>query len=426
MNIFTSRKSKMKKLIHNMPHQAIALFACFMVILGLFWARAIFATGIIVLLGNALVNKDVLVHVRALSKHKVFLSILALFVVYAVSGLWSKDLGIYAKSMQLHLPLLAIPIGIFSFKYLDAKQLQYIFYTYILFCFGGVVWSCVKYFGNKAKFDNDYVFSHVIPTPFGQDHIRFSIAIVMAIWFCYFCIQHTSFTVIKYATSILLLAFVAYLHILSVKTGLLAFYILCLYAIVHQIIVRRQFIMGILGLALLVLLPIIAYKTSATFYNKMHYFQYSLVEMKNTKTDLAISDKGRLFSYNIAKNVIAEHPILGVGAGGVDYYLQQQFIQLLPNTIPIKTFLPHNQLLMMLLVAGVFGGVVYLFFLWIPFAMHYRHSALFVGYWLILFIPQMVEPMLETQYGITIHLFFYAIIVRYLDFENNNKKSLTL
>jgi O-antigen ligase len=406
-----------------MPHQAIALFACFMVILGLFWARAIFATGIIVLLGNALVNKDVLQHAKALVKHKVFLSMIALFAVYVLSGLWSNDLPVYFKSIQLHLPFLAIPIGMLSFVYLDAKQMLYIFYTYIVFCLGGVVWSCAKYFSNKAQFDHDYIFSHVIPTPFEKDHIRFSIAVVIAIWFCYFCIQHTSSALLKYATMVVAAAFIIYLHILSVKTGLLAFYILCMYYIVQQIIVQKQFKYGLIGLGLLIVIPIIAYNTSETFYNKMHYIQYSLVEMKNDKTDLAVSDKGRLISYKMAGNIIAAHPIVGVGAGDVDNFLQVQFSQLLPNQLPVRVFLPHNQLLMIMLIAGVFGAFFYLVFLFLPLGLHYRHSMLFVGYWLILFIPQMVEPMHETQYGITIHLFFYAIIVRYLDFETAKTNS---
>ena len=72
-----------------MPHQIIAIFACMMVILGLFWARAIFATGIIILLCNALINKNVLQIWQQLFKHKVLLS-----VFFYLSCMYLADFGV--------------------------------------------------------------------------------------------------------------------------------------------------------------------------------------------------------------------------------------------------------------------------------------------------------------------------------------------
>ena len=115
-----------------MPHQIIAIFACMMVILGLFWARAIFATGIIILLGNALINKNVLQIWQQLFKHKVLLSIFFIFIVYVFSGFWSSNTAYFLSKLQLHLPFLAIPLGVLSFPNLDTKHLKWIFYAFII------------------------------------------------------------------------------------------------------------------------------------------------------------------------------------------------------------------------------------------------------------------------------------------------------
>jgi hypothetical protein len=122
----------MKKVIDNMPHQIIAIFACMMVILGLFWARAIFATGIIILLGNALINKNILQIWQQLFKHKVLLSIFFLFIVYVFSGFWSSNTAYFLSKLQLHLPFLAIPLGVLSFPNLDTKHVKWIFYASLI------------------------------------------------------------------------------------------------------------------------------------------------------------------------------------------------------------------------------------------------------------------------------------------------------
>jgi O-antigen ligase len=401
-----------------MPHQIIAYLACFMVILGLFWARAIFATGIIILLGNALVNKDVVTNFKNLANHKTFCSIVFLFMIYAISGLWSKDVNTWGNSIQLHLPLLAIPIGIFSFKHLSKHQLMAIFYLYIAFCIGGCVWSYVQYLSNKDAFDAGYGISHVIPTPFKGDHIRFSIAVVLAIWFSYFCIQKINIVWLKILTWMAILIFVFYLHILSVKTGLVCFYILFVTLLIHQIKIKKNYKTAVLGLVVLICLPIVAFYTSNTFNRKMYYIKYSIVEMLDNKNDLGVSDEGRLISYTLALNIWKNNKLLGIGAGDIPQQLQKQFVITFPNTNPVRTLLPHNQLLMIMLVAGLFGAVVYLYFLLIPLFSYYKKSLLFIGFWLIVLIPQLVEPLHETQYGIAIHLFFYALIIRYLDFQH--------
>jgi O-antigen ligase len=405
-----------------MPHQFIAIFACFMVILGLFWARAIFATGIIVLLCNTLVNKNILQHVQSLKTHKVFISIFAIFIVYLISGLWSTDLHYFAHKIQLHLPFLAIPIGMLSFDYLGKRELKWIFYAFIIGCLGGAIWSSIQYFANKEMYDAGYGISQVIPTPFKKDHIRFSIAVVMGIWFAYFCYLNETNKFIKYCTIISGILLIIYLHILSVKTGLLSFYILVFFFILFTIFNEKKWKLGLLLFVVFITIPFIAFNTSSTFKHKFYYVKYSIGQINNTTKDANISDEGRLISYELANHIIAKNWGIGVGAGDVFNEMKKEYDANFNNQKNITVLLPHNQIMVMVLVAGLLGGIVYLLFLFLPLLLHYRASLLLLGFWMILLVPQMVEPLHETQYGITIHIFFYALIVRYLDFQK--KKAL--
>jgi O-antigen ligase len=414
----------MKKVLDNMPHQFIALFACFMVILGLFWARAIFATGIILLLGNAIVNGQVKQIFTTFFSHKVFISISLIFIVYLVSGLWSTNMHYFAHKVQLHLPFLAIPIGILSFTTLSTRHLIWIFYAFIIGCLGGAIWSSVQYFSHKEMYDIGYGLSKVIPTPFKKDHIRFSIAVVMAIWFAYFCILHEKNNCIRIVTKFTIGLFIIYLHILSVKTGLLAFYLLLFFVVMHFIFIQKKYAYGFVILAIAIAMPVVAFYTSTSFKNKMYYMQYSISAMFNHTQETNISDEGRLISYRFGTNIIKNNAWIGVGAGDVMDAMTKQYALAFADNKEIEVLLPHNQCMMMMLVAGIFGGIIYIIFLCLPLLIYYRQSLLFTGFWVVLLVPQLVEPLHETQYGITIHIFFYALIVRYLDLQQKQKNIL--
>jgi len=404
-----------------MPHQIIAIFACMMVILGLFWARAIFATGIIILLCNALINKNVLQIWQQLFKHKVLLSVFFLFIVYVFSGFWSSNTAYFLSKLQLHLPFLAIPLGVLSFPNLDTKHLKWIFYAFIIGCFGGAVWSSNIYFTNKEMYDFGYGFSHVIPTPFKGDHIRFSIAIVMAIWFGYFCIIHENNKFIKFSITIITVLLIIYLHILSVKTSLLAFYFLLIAFLLFTLIVEKKWKWSLLLLGMVIFIPTVAFVVSNTFRNKIYYTIYSLKQICNANAEANISDEGRIISYQLALPIIKKNIIFGIGAGDVYDEMSKQYKDKFGKNSNVNVLQPHNQIMVMLLVAGIIGAIFYLFFLFIPWLYSYKKSLLFIGFWVILFVPQMVEPFHETQYGITIHIFFYALIIRYLDFQYQKK-----
>ncbi len=400
-----------------MPHQSIGIFACLLAIGGMYWARGVMALGVIVLLGNALVSNNVVSIFIQLKKHAVLLSIIGLFLVYAISGFWSSNHGYFFHKIQLHLPFLALPIGIFSMGKIKQQQMFYLL-SFFIACTVIASWvSAVQYFSAKEMYDAGYGFSHVIPTPFKKDHIRFSIAVVLAIFFAVWCLQIASHQLAKWCLIIAAIWLIIYLHILSVKTGLLSFYISTFVAVIGFSFQQKNKKVLFTGLLSLLLLPLLAYQFSTTFKNKIGYLRYSIEQIKNTTTQANISDEGRIVSYQVFKNVYAKNILIGVGAGDVFDAMQVQYqSQFRGAAKNITVLLPHNQLMVFLLVAGLIGGLAYGVFLLLPFFYkRYRTSLLFVVFWTILLIPQMVEPLFETQYGIALHLFFYVLIIRFID-----------
>jgi O-antigen ligase len=404
----------LKKIVPHITHANIAFVACLGVIIGLYTGKAIMSISVTLLMVNAIINKSVIQNIKNTFSQKIFVAILILFMLYVLSGFNSTNMHMYGHKIQLHLPFLALPFGFACMPFFDKQKFHLLFLTFIILTALGCIYSLAQYMHNKAAIDAAYSFSKVMPTPFKSDHIRFSVAVVMAILCCIIlmptCVKKWQHIALGFA----ILFFTTYLHILAVKTGLLCFYILVAVFIYYFIVVKKYFRMGLLLLAAIILIPILAYYTSNTFRNKIYYMQYSFVQMKNAHTEINVSDEGRMVSYELGLDILKNNFLFGVGAGDVQDEMTKA-LALKKGKLNTQSpmLLPHNQLLMMGLVAGVLGFVAYLFFLLIPLFTPAAKHFNFVAAWLIFLVPQMVEPLHETQYGITVHVFILLLLYVY-------------
>jgi O-antigen ligase len=404
----------LKKIVPHITHANIAFIACLGVLVGLYTGKAVMSISVTLLMVNAIINKNVINNVRHTFAQPVLYAILILFMLYVLSGFNSTNMQMYGHKVQLHLPFLALPFGFACMPFFNQQKFHFLFATFIVLTFLGCIYSLSLYAANKDVIDNAYSFSKVLPTPFKNDHIRFGVAVVMAILCSIILIPQRIKKYQRYLLYMSIIFFTTYLHVLAVKTGLLCFYILVAAFIFYFILVKKYFKMGLSLLCVIVLLPIIAFYTSTTFRNKLYYMQYSYVQMQNAQTEVNVSDEGRMVSYELGLTILKNNFWLGVGAGDVQDQMTKALM--LRNGTTAKgnaMLLPHNQILMMGLVAGIIGVLAYLFFLIIPLfstaATHFN----FVVAWLVFLIPQMVEPLHETQYGITVHVFILLLLYVY-------------
>jgi O-antigen ligase len=416
-NIFTASKNKLKKFILHNPLQSIAMIACLTVITGLFIGRAMISIGMIVLFASVFFQKDILQKLIGVVKHPVFAPTILLYIVYAISGIWSSNTASFWGVMQLHLPFLILPFAVLSFQKFSGKDLQLLFFAFIVCSSIAAVWSTVQYLQNKDFFDEAYLHAKVIPTPFSGDHVRFSLAIAMAFFMCIWNIWKSNSKLHKYIHTFLAIWLMAYIHILSVKTGLVVFYFGCGLIAMNSIVQFKKIKLGIAAIVCIALLPIIAFKYSKSFRQKLAYFNASVDKMKNTERDANYSDEGRVISYELALRSIKKNKILGVGAGDMYTAMQDEYaLEFAADKMP-KILLPHNQFLVVQLGTGIIGTIAYLLFLLYPFLFYYRKKLLLLMLAAVVLVPQLVEPFHEIQYGITLHIFWLCICVRYLDLQ---------
>jgi O-antigen ligase len=406
----------MKKILPYISHTSITYLACCGVILGLFLGKAIISISVTLFMVNAAINKDIYLNWKDFYTKKVYFLFGVLFIIITISGLWSNNLSYFSHKIGMHLPYLTIAFGIQCMRISEKKYFHYLFLLFIICTSIACVHSLYLYLQNKSAIDASYSQSKLIPTAFHNDHIRFSVAVVLSIIFSIYILMISK---IKWHRIVLLLTcifLIIYLHILAVKTGILAFYIIALLAIIDAAVRKKQIMSAIVCLLILLTMPLLAYHCSNTFKAKYNYFMYTLNRMNtNQSYEMNFSDEGRIMSYKTALDIWKQNMLFGVGAGDITDAMSFQYDKRYGLNKITKKILPHNQFLVMALMIGALGFIIFAFTLLLPLFLHYRKYLLLKAIWLLFFISIMVEPMHETQIGLTIHVFFILLLYKYID-----------
>lgn len=309
------------------------------------------------------------------------------------------------------IPFLVLPFSFFSMNRWEMKWYDMLILLFIVLNLSGIGWSLQNYFQHKENFDAGYGFSKVIPTPFKNDHIRFSLAVVMSICFCAdLFLKHTNLF-IRILLAFVILIDIAYLHILSAKTGIVAFYLVALIAVIQVTFSTKFRKLGVASLFVLAILPFVMYLVFPSFKNKIGYIRYSISRMGNKQKEANISDEGRMISYQYAFEIMREHPVIGVGLGDVYGQMKERYDRDFEDKETV-TLLPHNQFLMAGVAVGILG-IVYLLVMQVSiYRLVRKNDFLYLSFCIIMFFAMMIEPLYETQYGTCIFLFFLLLLMK--------------
>lgn len=352
-------KNRLYSFLQILPHDIIAFVGCAVVIIGMYLSRAMMSIGMMILISSAILNVKLFSNIRTFVRKPHLVLITLYFVLFSVSYFWSEDIGYFKERMQIMIPFLVLPFSFFAMNRWEMRWYDALILLFILLNLSGIGWSLFQYFQHKENFDAGYGFSKVIPTPFKNDHIRFSLAVVMSICFCVDLFTKYTKTFIRALIIAVILIDVIYIHILSAKTGIVAFYLVALIFIIQVIFSTKFRKLGVASLFVLAILPFVMYFVFPSFKNKIGYIRYSISQINNSEKETNISDEGRLISYQYALEIIRLHPVTGVGLGDVYNEMKQRYARDFPGKdyVPL---LPHNQFLMAGVAIGILGMLIYL------------------------------------------------------------------
>ncbi len=332
-----------------------------------------------------------------------------LFWIPLCTGLWSGDTQNWLASIRIKLPLLLLPVAFASPFSFSAAQWQRL--AIIFICCAGLAcaWSLYYYFTDMQAVNEGYLRSRSLRTALANDHVRFSWMVAVAVWLAawQFSIHRTINRPVAILFAALIVLLVAYLHILSARTGLISFYLSLLVSSFWFLFKKTRWKLAVLFLCLAIALPVASVLTVPTLQNRIRYMKYESAWFTKTAYFPGANDAVRLISLKAGWSLMLQHPVMGIGFGDIKKESRSWYEKKYPEMIESDKILPSGEWMMYGAGAGLPGFLIFSFCMIIPFFKKTNNRLL----WQILHTTAafsfLADIGLEVQYGV----FLYAFIV---------------
>jgi hypothetical protein len=369
-----------------------AIFAAVILMLAaLMISRAFLSLTMMGFLVLTLLHPNIISQLKEFARSPLLVSMVFLFLIPAISGLWSSDPREWSRVVQVKLPLLLLPISFAGNWRFTQRQWLVIGYCFLFFVATACCWSLWEYALNKESIQESYLRAKTIPVPLDGDHVRFSWLICIAIMQAMLLFIGSGSKAQKFILGITMAFFVIYLHILSARTGLVLLYIFLLCFGFYRLMKQRK--QGLALIAALILISIAGWFVFPTLQNRIKYIAYDFSFVKSNSNQAGYSDANRILSLKAAWDVLQKYP-WGVGAGDIRHEINKWYASNTPGIREEDKLYPSSEWL----VYGNTGG-------W-PGVMA---IACF-----------MIETSLETQFGIFIYSFFVLMWWKWFEAELNH------
>lgn len=382
----------------------IAFIALLGILVGFFLSRAMLSIAMILLGVNALIG----VHPKYWVKQKWWWLGLIWVLFYFLSGFWSTDLDYWHTRCETKLPILLLPLAFAFTPAFSIRPKTVFWYVLNLLLMIAIGYSTFCFFSNAAFYIKGYNYSHVVPTLPKNDYIIFSITLAASLVWNIYIHPHLVRLWQKRINVALVVLIIIVLHLLAVRTGLMCFYLFLVGWSGYLLWRKKTRNYGLLVVIIGLLMLTTAWKFVPTLHNRIEHTLFSWVMFQEKNMSGDYSDIGRYMSYDIAVRLIKKHPFLGVGAGEMLDSMKGGYTQWYPQIPDAQRLIPHNQFLSVALACGI--PAMLFFIAWVIFplieVLQNREGFFFVILWLMMLIPLMVEPLLETQFGVFVFLFF--------------------
>ncbi|MES2622414.1 MAG: O-antigen ligase family protein [Bacteroidota bacterium] len=299
-------------------------------------------------------------------------------------------------------------------KKIEERKFIALFYGFIFTFFASTSVVLANYFLNYEFINESFLRGNGIPMPYS--HIRYTLMLTFALFAAVY-LWSTKIYLINAAEKWLQLFFIVFsflsLHVLAVRSALLALYISLLLVVIQYAVVRKKFLQSVGILAGLSIVLFIAIEYVPSLHNKLGFMNYDRIMYEKGQVK-NLTDGIRIASIKGALEIAKENFWLGIGAGDLRNEMNNFYNQHYPEIPASDHKLPHNQFVWILATTGISGLLFFLFAFFFPFFYkgNYKHW-LFVVFHLILFSSFITEATLEEQMGTAFYLIFLLLLMNH-------------
>lgn len=327
-----------------------------------------------------------------------------ILLIYIIGGIWTEDYTYWLDRIQVKLPLLFLPLGAWAIKdILKQRTIDLLILIFIALCAATALGSFVYYLLHFKEITESYKHAKTIPTII--EHIRYSLLLSIAFFASIQAYLKSSVLVTKYQknlVAVLGIFMFIFLHVLSIRSGLLALYatgFVWLIVYVFQSGKKKFLFVLPAGLAFLVLM----YFFVPSLNNKANYMVRDINQFVTGKSVNNYSDGNRLLSMKIGTQVGLEHAWIGVGSGDVKEAMNEVYKNEYPDIDQRNWLIPHNQFVYIFTALGIVGLLTFILCLVYPFFNQYVLNDVFCLAVLISsYTSFLSESTLEIQQGIVL------------------------
>ena len=394
-------------------HEKTAVICCIFMIAGLFFSRALLSLSMFLMFVNALHPVYIAGYWKHWKNNAFSMLCLAFFGAYLVSGLWSTNFNFWWAATVNKLPFVILPFAFYSIPLYKDKVQKIFIISLALMQLIVIGYSVFLLSQNWHYYLTGYSISRPLPTTKYNDHIRFSLSLVLSVFLILYLLMEQGKKKLSLAAqaglAAIIVVFVIYIHLLAAKTGVLCLYIGALLFVITRI-GRKHKLAAVLLTLLIACLPVLGYYFVPTFQSKVGYVQYEYFKTKNDgHYDYTLSDAGRMITYELGAKAISEHPIAGVGAGDIMDKMTEGYNQFYPEVKTNQRFGPINQFMFTALSVGIPLMLTLIGLLCAPLFLKANNKIYLSITIIILFISLMVEYPLELQFGVFTYLFYILL-----------------
>jgi len=363
------------------------------------------------------------------------------FVFTLFSGIYTENMGAWYDNLRIKLPFLILPVAFWLLPGFSGKQ-----FFALAAVFVGVhsliaALTVGNYYAHFEAVNALIARNKNIEIVTGVGHIYFGIFLAAAIMGGIEAVRGYRAVLFFRGERRVVLFFtilgVLCLHVLTSRTGLVTLYAGLLTYLAGYIVRYRAYWAGLISLAGLMLLPVIAYQLVPSFRlrvditrwdSKAYQSQDKALQGKQIKvSDLSVG--GRYAAWEAAYVLICRHPLIGVGIADIkdetNRYYRTRPDLCDANGVPDPDLPdnPHNQYAEWALGFGPLGLMLLLLLLgWPLFSPWRKHSLLLFAFLAVLATAMLTESYIERQIGIAFFLVGMGIMLQY---ENYYREKLT-
>lgn len=392
--------------IDKASRQTLIFFALIAMLLGLFCSRILLSAGMIFFLFLTCAHQNILQQLKFFIRNPFLVGMSFLFFIPFVSGLWSSDKTEWLHWIRIKLPLFFLPVAFAGGWQLSKKRWLQLACVFLLLVFSGAAWSIWQYLQQTGAIQAAYLKAKTLDVPLQNDHVRFSwmvcVAVIVAVYLTEKIHQKTA----KLFLVSLSVFFIAYLHILSARTGLFCLYFFGAFIVFRWLFSKANKLPGIGLLVIILLMPLLAWFFFPTFQNRIRYIVYDFSYIKSRNYLQGANDGTRIFSLQAGWNILQENA-LGVGAGDVIGETKKWYDVHVPQMIEADKIYPSSEWILYGDAAGWPGIILFTLVMLIPLMEKAKDVFFWISLNILAALSFMFDVGLEVQFGV----FLYSFIV---------------